>query len=93
MARWLLRTVSSGLLVHGALVGIVATAMYFGLVFMAPGGLSAAIATYGVPLFYFSQAMRIAGCMAGALHVQRRSAASLSTTAAAVSVPVAKKRV
>jgi hypothetical protein len=86
VTRWLLRNVQSALLLHGALVGLVATAMYFGLVFMAPGGLSSAVATYGVPLFYFSQAMRIAGCLAGAAH-RRRVSAGL---AAASPGPVAR---
>jgi hypothetical protein len=72
VTRWLLRTLTSGLLLHGTLVGIVATAMYFGLVFMQPDGLSSALAVYGAPLFWFSQAMRIAGCVTGALHSGRR---------------------
>jgi hypothetical protein len=58
VTRWLLRTLSSGWRLHGTLVGVMATAMYFGLVFMQPDGLSSAIAIYGVPLFWFSQAMR-----------------------------------
>ena len=37
-----------------------------------PGGIAAAVTVYGAPLFYFSQAMRIAGCVAGAMHEQRR---------------------
>lgn len=48
-------------MLHGALIGILATAMYLGLVFAQPGGFAAAVGTYGVPLFCFSQAMRIAG--------------------------------
>ena len=78
VTKWLLRTMTSGWVLHGALVGIVATAMYFGLAMMGPGGLAAAVATYGAPLFYFSQAMRIGGCVAGALQQQRRAAAGLS---------------
>ena len=35
------------------------------LVLAQPGGIAAAITVYGAPLFYFSQAMRIAGCLAG----------------------------
>jgi hypothetical protein len=81
VTRWLLRTLSSGLLMHGVLVGIVATAMYFGLVFMQPEGLSSAIAVYGAPLFWFSQAMRIAGCVTGALHSGRRAGARSATAA------------
>jgi hypothetical protein len=81
VTRWLLRSVHSALLLHGALVGIAATAIYFGLIVMAPGGLSSAVATYGVPLFYFSQAMRIAGCLLGALHLQRQALAGLPPAA------------
>lgn len=92
VTRWLLQTLSSGLLLHGTLVGVVATAMYFGLIFMQPGGLSSAIAVYGAPLFWFSQAMRIAGCVTGAVHGPRRAVARLPTTAP-VSAPDAKERV
>ena len=72
VTRWLSKPLSTHLVLHGALIGLVATAMYFGLVLMQPGGLGAAVAVYGAPLFYFSQAMRIAGCVSGALHEQRR---------------------
>jgi hypothetical protein len=80
ITRWLFRRLSSGFLLHGTLVGVVATAMYFGLVFMQPDGLSGAIAVYGVPLFWFAQAMRISGCVTGAVHGPRRAAARLPTT-------------
>ena len=83
VTRRLLRTLSSGLLLHGILVGVVATAVYFGLVFMQPDGLSSAIAVYGVPLFWFSQAMRIAGCVTGALHDQRQVAIRFLAASAA----------
>ena len=90
VTRWLLRTLSSGLLLHGVLVGVLATAMYFGLVLMQPDGLSSAIAVYGVPLFWFSQVMRIAGCVAGALHDRQRAAVRLPA-AASTSVSAAKE--
>jgi hypothetical protein len=63
---WILRKVSSARVLYGALIGIVATAMYLGLVAAQPGGFAAAVGMYGVPLFWFCQAMRIAGCVAGA---------------------------
>ena len=68
---WMLRTVLSKRLLHGALIGVVATAMYFGLVFAAPGGYPAAVAIYGAPLFWALQALRIAGCVAGAARNRR----------------------
>jgi hypothetical protein len=39
----------------------------------------AAIDVYGVPLFVFSNGMRIAGSLAAALHLQRRAVASTDT--------------
>ena len=72
VTKWLLKKVSTRLVLHGALVGMVATVMYLGLVLAQPGGIAAAVAVYGAPLFYFSQAMRIAGCVAGAIHERRR---------------------
>jgi hypothetical protein len=76
---WILRKVPSARILHGALIGIVATAMYLGLVVPQPGGLAAAVSTYGAPLFWFSQAMRIAGCVAGALRNPRPVAASATS--------------
>jgi hypothetical protein len=67
----ILRKVPSAPMLHGALIGIVATAMYLGLVFAQPGGFAAAVSIYGVPLFWFSQAMRIAGCVGGAARNRR----------------------
>ena len=75
---WILRKVPSAPVLHGALIGIVATAMYLGLVFAQPGGFAAAVGTYGVPLFWFSQAMRIAGCVAGAARNPKPAAPSFS---------------
>jgi hypothetical protein len=63
---WILRKVASARILRGALIGVVATAMYLGLVAAQPGGFAAAIVMYGVPLFWFCQAMRLAGCVAGA---------------------------
>ena len=60
--RLLSETSPSARMLHGALIGIVATVMYLVLVFAKPGGFAAAVATQGLPLFWFSQAMRIAGC-------------------------------
>jgi hypothetical protein len=54
--------------------------MYFGLVVLQPDGLSSAIAVYGMPLFWFSQSMRVAGCVTGAMHGQRRAAARVATS-------------
>jgi hypothetical protein len=52
--------------------------MYFGLVVAQPGGFGASIAMYGIPLFWFCQAMRIAGCVAGAARNAKRAVPSFS---------------
>jgi hypothetical protein len=75
---WIVRRVPSAPMLHGVLIGIVATAMYFGLVLAQPGGFGASIAMYGVPLFWFCQAMRIAGCVAGAARNANRAVPSFS---------------
>jgi hypothetical protein len=72
VTSWLLRTTPSDLLAHGTLVGLLATVMYFGLVFSSADGFQGVVAVYGAALFWFSQVMRIAGCVAGAAHQQRR---------------------
>ena len=75
---WILRKVPFAPMLHGTLIGIVATALYLGLVFVQPGGFAAAVGAYGAPLFWFSQAMRIAGCVAGAARTPRPAAPSFS---------------
>lgn len=79
---WVLRKHPSNALLHGTLIGLVATAIYFGLVLAQPDGLASAVATYGVPLFWFSQLTRIAGCMTGGMHVQRRASTPRSAAGA-----------
>lgn len=69
---WLLRKMSTDLLLHGALVGVVATAMYFALASSQPDGIKATIAVYGPTLFWTVNALRVAGCVAGAAHRQRQ---------------------
>ena len=75
---WMLRRVPSAPLLHGALIGVVAMAIYFGLVFAQPGGYAAAVDTYGAALFWFGQALRTAGCIAGAARNRRRVAPSFT---------------
>jgi hypothetical protein len=80
VTRWLLRRLTAGWLLHGALVGVVATVMYVGLTLLAPGGYSAVVDSYGAPLFYLSNVLRIGGCLAGGLHAQRRATAGRPST-------------
>jgi hypothetical protein len=72
VTSWLLRPITRHVPLHGALVGVVATVMYFGLVAAQPGGVAAAVAVYGVWLFWFCQALRMAGCVAGSMFRPRR---------------------
>src|SRR5262245_55007024 len=44
---------------HGFLLGVAATAIYFGMCASAPGGIPAAVALYGAPLFWLGQLLRI----------------------------------
>ncbi len=68
---WVFRKVRSALWVNAALLGALATLIYLGIV-IASAGIGAAIATYGLPLFVFANAMRVAGCLVAAFHLQRR---------------------
>jgi len=72
------RKARSGLWVNAALLGFVATAIYFGIV-IASTGMAGAIATYGLALFVFANAMRLAGCLIAAFRLQRGTIASTST--------------
>ena len=63
---WVVRKLRSRFLLHGTLVGIIATLIYLGLCAMGPGSIPAAVAVYGLPLFVLSNGLRIAGCVGGA---------------------------
>lgn len=53
---------------HGLLVGLVATTIYILICVFGPGGLPAAVAAYGAPLYVLNNVLRIAGCTVGAVH-------------------------
>jgi hypothetical protein len=69
---WVLRNVRSAPVLHGVLIGILATAMYLGLVAAQPGGFRVAIQMYGAPLFWLVQLLRVAGCAAAGARIARR---------------------
>ena len=69
------RKVQSGFVLHGTLVGLVATVIYLGLVSLAPGSLPAAVAVYGLPLFIIVNALRLVGCIVGGNLAAGKSAA------------------
>jgi hypothetical protein len=64
------RGLSSRAILHGLLVGVLATVIYIVLCAVAPGGIAAAIALYGALLYVSLNALRIAGCVAGAMHAK-----------------------
>jgi len=70
---WVARGVTSRRALHGLLVGAVATLIYLAICALAPGGIPAAAAVYGTPLYMLNNALRIAGCALGAMHQERRS--------------------
>ena len=62
---------------HGALIGIIATAMYFVLV-VVQGPIAEASAAYGLPLFIGVNALRIVSAAAGGYFGDRRALAAPS---------------
>ena len=68
---WVLRHVRSAPLRHGVLIGVVATAIYLGLVAVQPGGFTTAFQMYGVPLFWLVQLLRVVGCAAAGARIAR----------------------
>ena len=71
--RLVARGLTSGAALHGLLTGVVATAMYIVVCMLGQGGLAAAVAFYGLPLYVGINALRIAGSTAGAMHQASRS--------------------
>jgi hypothetical protein len=67
-----LRNIKYRTVLHGALIGILATAMYLLMCLANPGGLPAVVAMYGASLFVIGNGMRIVGCMAGAYALRFR---------------------
>jgi hypothetical protein len=82
LVTWLLlRKIAASVWLNAMLLGTFATMIYLAIVVPSPGGLPAAIALYGTPLFVLSNAMRIAGCLAAAFHILRRRAVTGATSA------------
>jgi hypothetical protein len=68
---WLGRGVASRLVLHGFLMGLVATLLYLGLV-AASGQMSAALAGYGPVTFVIVNAARLVGAVLGGAACERR---------------------
>ena len=69
------RQLPSARVLHGSLIGIVATVMYFVLV-VATASIAEASAEYGVPLFIGVNALRVVSAAAGGYFADRRAAPS-----------------
>jgi hypothetical protein len=62
---WAARKLSSGFVLHGTLVGVVATLLYLGLILGQFGSLTPVIEMYGPVSFFLANALKILGCVAG----------------------------
>jgi hypothetical protein len=69
---WIARKLAAGFVLHGTLVGIVATLIYLGLVLGQFGSLRPTIDAYGPFPFFLANAMKILGCVAGSYAAGRR---------------------
>jgi len=69
---WIARKAAAGAVLHGALVGVVATLIYLGLILGQFGSLTPVIEMYGPVAFYSANALKILGCIAGAYAAARR---------------------
>ena len=76
---WAVRKAQSAFVLHGMLVGIVATLIYLGLIFGQAGSLKPAIAVYGPFWFFLANAAKILGCVAGAFACGRRCKRDVSS--------------
>ena len=70
---WLVKKVKTRQLLHGTLIGVVATAVYVLLCAVQPGGISSVVAMYGPSLFVLGNGLRILGCAAGGFASRQRS--------------------
>ena len=69
---WIVRKVQGRQVLHGALIGILATIIYVGLCMTSPDGLSSVVAMYGPVLFVVGNGLRIVGSTAGAYFYRSR---------------------
>lgn len=74
VAHFATRPLPAARMLHGWLIGVVATALYFGLV-LGASSLEEAAASYGVPLFIVVNLLRIVSAAAGAYAAERRAPA------------------
>jgi hypothetical protein len=75
VAYWIVRKIPQRRVLHGALIGVLATAIYLLLGLANPDGLSSVIAIYGVAQFVIANGLRILGCAVGAYALEWRKPA------------------
>jgi len=78
VTRLMLRKVTRSVWLNAILLAIFATMIYLAIVMASPGGLRSAVGIYGGPLLVFSNAMRIAGCLAAGFQIQGHGKAATS---------------
>lgn len=69
---WVARPLSSHVLMHGALTGVVATAIYLAICSIPPTTIPAVVAAYGPFWFVLANGLRIVGASLGAVSHRRR---------------------
>jgi len=70
---WILRKVPQRPVLHGTLIGLVATAIYVGLCAANPDGIQSVIDMYGLFGFIAGNALRTVGCMAAGFALRGRA--------------------
>ena len=68
---WIVGKVPGRHVLHGALIGIVATIIYLGLCMANPNGIASVVAMYGPVLFVVGNGVRIVGTIAGGWYRSR----------------------
>ena len=69
---WVARPLSSQFMLHGALTGIVATAIYLAICSIPPTTIPAVVAAYGPFWFFLANGLRIIGATLGAAYHGRK---------------------
>ena len=78
---WFGSRIQSRLVLHGLLIGLVATLIYLGLL-VAQGAMATAIATYGPVMFVVGNGLRVVeAVMGGVVQKKRRLAGKIGTVA------------
>ena len=70
---WVARPLTSRVVLHGALTGIVATAIYLAICSIPPTTIPAVVAAYGSFWFFLANGLRIVGATLGAASHGRRA--------------------